>query len=47
MVLSSSAFDDAQETPQKVSLEAFAKAVEPETLATAKLVGKFTRIRTK
>ena len=38
---------DQLELPTKVSLDAFLKAVEPQTLATAKLVGKFTKIRTK
>jgi Raf kinase inhibitor-like YbhB/YbcL family protein len=33
--------------PRKVSLDAFAKAVEPHALATAKLVGRFTKVRTK
>jgi Raf kinase inhibitor-like YbhB/YbcL family protein len=31
--------------PEKVSLETFTKAVEQNSLATAKLVGKFARIR--
>jgi hypothetical protein len=47
MVLSSSAFEDGQEIPQKVSLEAFTRAVEPNALATARLVGKFTKVRTR
>jgi Raf kinase inhibitor-like YbhB/YbcL family protein len=38
---------DRLDLPRKVSLEAFTKAVEPNALATAKLVGKFTKIRTK
>ena len=33
--------------PEKVSSEAFTKAVEANALATANLVGKFTKIRTK
>jgi hypothetical protein len=32
--------------PKKVSLEALTTAVEPNTVATANLVGKFTKIRT-
>jgi Raf kinase inhibitor-like YbhB/YbcL family protein len=35
------------ELPKKVALDAFTNAVEPHVLATAKLVGKFTKIRTK
>ena len=38
---------DRLDLPRKVSLEAFTKAVEPNAVATAKLVGKFTKIRTK
>jgi Raf kinase inhibitor-like YbhB/YbcL family protein len=37
---------DRLDLPKKASLEAFTRAVEPNVLATAKLVGKFTRIRT-
>jgi hypothetical protein len=32
---------------KKVSLDAFTKAVEPHVLATATLVGKFTKVRTR
>jgi Raf kinase inhibitor-like YbhB/YbcL family protein len=38
---------DRLELPKKVSLDAFTNAVEPHVLATAKLVGKFTKIRAK
>jgi Raf kinase inhibitor-like YbhB/YbcL family protein len=38
---------DRLDLPKKVSLEAFTSAVEPQTLATARLVGRFTKIRTK
>jgi len=34
---------DRLDLPTKVSLDAFTKAVEPNSLATAKLVGKFTK----
>lgn len=34
---------DRLDLPTKASLDAFTKAVEPNTLATAKLVGKFTK----
>ena len=38
---------DRLDLPRKVSLEAFNKAMESNALATAKLVGRFTKIRTK
>lgn len=37
---------DRLDLPKKVALDAFTRAVEPHVLATAKLVGKFTKIRT-
>lgn len=33
--------------PKKVSLNAFTRAAEPHTLATARLIGRFTKIRAK
>jgi phosphatidylethanolamine-binding protein (PEBP) family uncharacterized protein len=36
---------DRIELPKKVSLDAFTSALEPHLLATATLVGKFTKIR--
>ena len=33
--------------PEKVSLETFTEAVEQNSLATAKLVGTFTKVKTK
>jgi phosphatidylethanolamine-binding protein (PEBP) family uncharacterized protein len=38
---------DRPELPKQVSLDAFTNAVEPYALATAKLVGRFTKIMTK
>lgn len=38
---------DRLDLPRKVSLDAFTSAVEPHVLATAKLVGRFTKIRSK
>jgi Raf kinase inhibitor-like YbhB/YbcL family protein len=38
---------DRLDLPEKVSLEAFTKAADANALATAKLVGKFTKIRTR
>jgi hypothetical protein len=38
---------DRPELPKQVSLDAFTNAVEPHALATAKLVGRFTKIMTK
>ena len=37
---------DRLDLPRKVSLDAFTEAVEPHALATARLVGKFTKVRT-
>jgi phosphatidylethanolamine-binding protein (PEBP) family uncharacterized protein len=37
---------DGLDLPKKVSLEAFTKAVEPNVLAAAKIVGTFTKIGT-
>jgi Raf kinase inhibitor-like YbhB/YbcL family protein len=37
---------DRLDVPKKVSFDAFTNAVEPHTLATASLVGRFTKIRT-
>ena len=38
---------DKLDLPKKVSLQDFVEAVKPKTLATAKLVGKFTKVRAK
>jgi phosphatidylethanolamine-binding protein (PEBP) family uncharacterized protein len=38
---------DRLDLPRKVSLAAFTSAVEPHTLAMAKLRGTFTKIRTR
>jgi Raf kinase inhibitor-like YbhB/YbcL family protein len=38
---------DKLDLPKKVSLEDFVEAVKPNTLTTAKLVGKFTKVRAK
>lgn len=38
---------DRLDLPKKVSLDVFTKAAEPHALATAKLVGKFTKTRTR
>jgi phosphatidylethanolamine-binding protein (PEBP) family uncharacterized protein len=38
---------DALALPENVSLETFTKAVEQNSLATAKLVGTFTQGKTK
>jgi Raf kinase inhibitor-like YbhB/YbcL family protein len=38
---------DRLELPKKVSLAAFLTAVEPQTLAAATLVGRFTKIRVR
>lgn len=38
---------DRLDLPRKVSFDAFTRAVEPHALATAKLVGRFTKIRAK
>jgi hypothetical protein len=38
---------DRLDLPKKVSLVAFTRAVEPNVLAPATLLGKFTKIRTK
>jgi phosphatidylethanolamine-binding protein (PEBP) family uncharacterized protein len=36
---------DRTDLPEKASLDAFMSALEPHLLATATLVGKFTKIR--
>jgi phosphatidylethanolamine-binding protein (PEBP) family uncharacterized protein len=38
---------DRLDLPRKASLEAFTRAAEPNALATARLVGKFTKVRTR
>lgn len=38
---------DRVDVPEKISFDAFTKAVAPHVLTTARLVGTFTKIRTK